>query len=283
MLAVALSLIAALSWGSADVLGGLAARRRALLAVMVLSQASGLVALVVFTLPFAGSVPSLGELVPAMVAGVVGVLALSLLYLALAIGTMSVVAPIAALGAVVPVLVSLASGDALSVVIALGIVLALGGAAASAASAPEPAAERDGSRRRSIWLAVGAAAGLGAGLVLFDAAADSGALWAVVVARTCAVTVVLAALTVRRAPLGLREPGLGQVALVGVLDAAALALFSLASNEGLLAVVSVLASLYPVVTVILARVVLGERMRGVQIAGVAVAFVGIGLIAAGSG
>lgn len=282
MLAVALSLIAALSWGSADFLGGLAARRRALLAVMVLSQASGLVALVVFTLPFAGSVPSLGELVPAMVAGVVGVIALSLLYLALAIGRMSVVAPIAALGAVVPVLASLASGDALSAVIALGIVLALGGAAASAASAPEPAAERDGRRRRSIWLAVGAAAGLGAGLVLFDAAADSGALWAVLVARTCAVTVVLAALTVRPVPLGLRDPGLGQVALVGVLDAAALALFSLASNEGLLAVVSVLASLYPVVTVILARVVLGERMRGVQIAGVAVAFLGIGLIAAGS-
>ena len=282
MLAVALSLIASLAWGSADFLGGLATRRRALVAVMLLSQASGLVALLVFALPLAGSVPSLADLVPAFAAGVVGVLALSLLYLALAIGTMSVVAPIAALGAVVPVLVSLAGGDALSAGIAVGIVLALGGAAAAASAAPEPGTERDARRARSIWLAIGAAVGLGAGLVLFDAAADSGALWAVLVARGCAVVVMLGALAARPVPLGLREPGLGQVALVGVLDAAALTLFTLASNEGLLAVVSVLSSLYPVVTVVLARAVLGERMRAVQVTGIAVAFVGIALIASGS-
>jgi drug/metabolite transporter (DMT)-like permease len=282
LLAVGLSLIASLSWGTADFLGGLAARRRALLAVMVLSQASGLVALLVFALPLAGELPSLADLVPAIAAGVVGVVALSLLYLALATGTMSVVAPIAALGAVVPVLVSLAGGDALSVGIAAGIVLALGGAAASAAAAPEPAAERGGGRARSIWLAIAAAVGLGSGLVLFDAAGDSGALWAVLVARAVAVAVVLAALAVRPAPLGLREPGIGQVALLGVLDAAALTLFTLASNEGVLAVVSVLSSLYPVVTVVLARVVLGERMRRVQVTGIAVAFVGIALIASSS-
>lgn len=282
MLAVALSLIASAAWGSADFLGGLASRRRALLAVMVLSQTSGLVALLVFALPFAGSAPSLADLVPAILAGVVGVLGLSLLYLALATGTMSVVAPIAALGAVVPVLVSLAGGDPLSAGVAAGIVLALGGAAASAAAAPEPDAERDAGRMRSIWLAVAAAVGLGGGLVLFDAAGDTGALWAVLVGRAVAVAVVLAALTVRPAPLGLREPGIGQVVLVGLLDAAALTLFTLASNEGVLAVVSVLSSLYPVVTVILARVVLGERMRRVQVTGIAVAFVGIALIASSS-
>jgi drug/metabolite transporter (DMT)-like permease len=282
VLAVALSLIAAMSWGAADFLGGLAARGRALVAVMLVSQAAGLVVLLAVGLPLAGSPPSFADLVPAIAGGVVAVVGLSLLYLALAIGTMSVVAPIVALSAVVPVAVSLAGGDELSLLVAAGIVLALGGAVGSAAAAGEPTAAAAANRVRSLWFAAGAAIGLGLGLVTLDAAADSSALWTAMTARTCSVGVVVLAFAFRPAPLGLRAPGIERVALVGILDAAALTLFALASNEGLLAVVSVLASLYPVVTVLLARAVLGERMRGVQIAGVAVAFVGIGLIAGGT-
>jgi drug/metabolite transporter (DMT)-like permease len=282
VLAVVLSLVAALSWGTADFLGGLATRGRALRTVMLVSQGAGLAVLVVVALPLAGDRPPIGDVAVAAAGGVAGVVALSLLYLGLAIGTMSVVAPIVALSAVVPVLFSIITGDHLGAVVALGIVLALGGAALSAAAAPEDRPERSAHRVRSLWLAVGAAAGFGVALICLDAAAGSGPLWTVLVARTAAVCAVL--VTVAADPGGFElgdRSGLPQIVVVGILDAASLTLFTLASNEGLLAVVSVLASLYPVVTVLLARMVLHERMRGVQVAGVAVAFAGIALIAGG--
>lgn len=282
MLAVVLSLVAATSWGAADFLGGLATRERGLLAVLAISQVAGLVVLAIVALPLAGDPPSGADLVPAVAAGVVGVVGLGLLYLALAIGTMSIVAPVVAMSAVVPVFVSLAGGDRLSAAVAAGIVLALAGAAGAAAAADEPDAAVRARRARSLWVAAGAAVGVGLGLVLLDDAAEGGALWGALVARTCGVLTIGAAFAVRPAPLGLRDPGIGRVATIGVLDTAAITLFSFASNEGLLAVVAVLSSLYPVVTVILARVVLQERLRAIQVAGVAVAFVGIGLIASGS-
>ena len=201
---------------------------------------------------------------------------------------MSVVAPIVALSAIVPVLVSLATGARPTVAIGAGIVLALAGAGLTAAAADPDAGDEDpaavaraGARARSLWVAVISACGFGVALVALDAAADSDPLWSVVVARTCAVVVVASLLAVRRARVDTARPGLARVGLVGVLDAASMTLYVLASNEGMLAVVSVLASLYPIVTVLLARVVLGERMRAVQVAGVAIAFGGIALIASG--
>ena len=284
MLAVALSLVAALSWGAADFLGGLAARGRALLSVMLLSQVAGLVVLAVVAAPLIGDRPPIEDVAVAAVGGVAGVVALSLLYLGLAIGTMSFVAPIVALSAVVPVLLSVDGGDSLTAILVLGIVLALGGAVLSAAASSEQESTgRVPRRAQSLWAAAGSACGFGIALVcLDDAAGGNDALWVVLVARTAAVLAVGLALLAARQRLDLQRPGLPQVIVVGVLDAASLTLFTLASNEGLLGVVSVLSSLYPVVTVLLARIVLHERMRAVQVVGVALTFLGIAAIVGGT-
>jgi drug/metabolite transporter (DMT)-like permease len=283
VLGVALALLAALSWGAADFLGGLAARGRALVSVMLISQAAGLVVLAVVAAPFVGERPSAADAGVAVIGGIAGVVALSLLYLGLAIGTMSVVAPIVALSAVVPVLVSVAGGDELTAILVAGIVLALGGAGMSAAAETPATEQRATDRTRSLWAAAGAAVGFGVAMTCLDDAADSGsALWVVIVARSAAVLVMALALVASRQKLDVQRPGLPQVVLVGVLDAASLTLFTLASNEGLLAVVSVLASLYPVVTVLLARTVLHERMRAVQVVGVALTFAGIAAVVGGT-
>jgi drug/metabolite transporter (DMT)-like permease len=204
-----------------------------------------------------------------------------MLYLALAIGTMSVVAPIVALSALVPVAVSFVTGTIPSGIVLPGIALALGGAMLVAVT-PDDGTARPEHRSRSLWIAVLSALGFGLALVALDAAAASDPLWTVTIARSCAVAVVMATLAIRPPALELGRPGLWRIVAAGVLDAAAITLFAVASNHGGLAVVSVLASLYPVVTVLLARVILEERLRALQAAGVVLALLGAAVVAAGT-
>jgi drug/metabolite transporter (DMT)-like permease len=273
---VALALLSSLLWGTSDFLGGTAAKRIPSLVVVGVSQAVALVLLVPFVL-VAGDRPE--HVWAAPVAGLLGLIGLGAFYAALAEGTMGVVAPIAAAGAVVPVVAGLATGESPSALQVAGIAVALAGVVL--ASGPELSG---GASPRPLMLAVLSALCFGAVIVLV-AVGSKGASGAVVVTllvmRCTSVGLLAVAWAVTRRRLGLGAADLPLVAAVGLGDVAANATYAIASRSGLLSVVAVLASIFPVVTVLLARQVHDERLRAVQVAGVVGTLGGVALLAAG--
>jgi drug/metabolite transporter (DMT)-like permease len=251
-------------------------RRLPVFAVTVLSQAAGLAALVV-AVAVRGDVGSRSFLL-GLLAGVGGGAGLAAFYKALSLGTMSVVSPIAACSAVVPFGVSLATGERPSGVAVAGAVVALGGAVL--ASAEERRSESP-DRARAVVLAVVAAGALGLFVYFLGLGSRQGdALSTLFGARVGSLSLLVALAVSRRAPVTVPMRSLLPVAVVGLADVGANALFAFASGHGLLALVSVLGSLYPVVTLLLAHVLLHERLTRGQQAGVAVALAGVAAIAA---
>ncbi len=278
MAAIVLALGSSLVWGCADFLGGLCSRRLPLSAVTVLSQGAGFLVLLAW---LGGSGFSLDgrALAFGLLAGVGGGVGLAAFYRALAVGTMSIVSPLAACGALVPFGLALATGDRPSALVLGGAVAALAGAVLASAEehrADEPA------RRRGALLAIAAAAALGLFVYFLGLAGRDGeTLSALVGARTGSLSLLLAGALVLRQPLGVSRKDIPRVALIGLLDTAANGLFVLASARGFLSIVSVLGSLYPVMTVLLAHIVLGERITRLQRLGVAVALGGVAVVAGG--
>ena len=281
MLAVALGLSSAVCWGLADFLGGLQSRSVRVLAVLLVSQAAGLIAIAVALAIVQPDLPAVGDLWPPAAAGLAGALALSAFYRALAIGTMSIVAPISSTGATLPVIVGIATGDRPSAVQVLGIVAAVGGVVLASRELDEDRPATAAPARASVVLALIAALGFGAFFIGMKAGADASVPWALFAARAASVTAVLAAVVALRVPLPTAPRRLRALALVGLLDAGANGLYAAAATEGLLSVVAVLGALYPVSTVLLARAVLGERVRRIQEVGIVAALAGVALIAAG--
>jgi drug/metabolite transporter (DMT)-like permease len=279
MLPLALALASGMAWGTADFLAGLAARRLQLLLVMAVSQ-GGALALLLTVVAVRGEGPRETVAVGyGLAAGALGAVGLAALYRALAIGRMSIVAPTASLSGVVPLVWGLARGDRPSGVQAAGIVLAVVGVVLASRS-PE-----DGSGRRTavgVGLALVAAATLGALVVLLDEIGRTDPLWGVLMVRVTALSLLSVALLVKRPSLRLSVPDAGWLVGLGVLDNGANLLFAFAADAGgLLALTSVLGSLYPVATVLLARLVLHERLERHQVVGVVAALTGVALIAAG--
>jgi drug/metabolite transporter (DMT)-like permease len=263
-------------WGGADFLGGLMSRTRRAHAVVAGSQACGLVAVGLVALVTGAWHGSTAWLVWSVLAGLVGAAGLVCFYTALGCGTMGVVSPIAALGAIVPVLLGLAQGENPSAVVVVGLVLALAGVVT--ASGPELGG---GAGARPVLLAAVSGACFGAALVFIERGAQTNAVMTLTGMRVTSVGLfVLAALVLRTAG-GLRPRDLGPLAVVGVADVGANLLFAIATQHGLLSVTAVLGSLYPVVTVLLARFVLHERLRLVQQVGVVAALTGVVLVSAG--
>jgi drug/metabolite transporter (DMT)-like permease len=273
-----LALCASLTWGVGDFLGGVKARAMSSLMVMAASQPFGLAALGIGVAVRGTGIPG-DEVAWSALSAVLGTIGLFAFYRGLATGAMSVVAPIAAVAAGVPVIWGVAvSGDHVHGLQAIGFVAAVGGSvAASLELRPERAQVAAGVG----WAALAMLA-FGAFYVPMHAASTHDWLWPAFLFRCTSVTIVVSlALARGLRPGGLRAHWPGLVA-VGFLDTGGNALFAAASStHGLLSVVSVLASLYPVVTVLLARLVLGERVQRTQDAGVLVALAGVVLITAG--
>ena len=277
-----LALASALLYGAGDFTGGLAARRAATLPVIVLSQLSGLVLLIIL-LPFLpAAAPSRADLLWGALAGLTGGVGVALLYHGLAIGRMAVVAPTTAVCAVaIPVIASVALGERPAPIAAVGILLGLGAIVlVSQQTTAEPA---PGDRPHDGWLPPGVGIALVSGvaiglffLSLAQTRPEAG-MYPILASRGTSVTLFgLAALAGRRS---LRMPGALALTLVcGAIDMAANALYLIAARTGPLSVVVTLSSLYPASTVLLARVVLGERVRLVQAAGLAVAAAAVVLI-----
>ena len=281
MLAVALGLSSSLFWGLGDFLGGLQSRRVRVLAVLLVSQASGLAAIAIGIAIARPDAPPLADLWPAAAAGLAGAIALSAVYRALAIGTMSIVAPISATGAAVPVIVGIAGGDRPAALQLAGIVAAVVGVVLASRELDEPHPEGHVPERTSIALALVAALGFGTFFVGMDAGADASVPWALLANRIASVSAVLLVVAAARIPLPGSPRRLAPLVLIGLLDAGANGLYAWGTTEGLVSVVAVLGSLYPVATVLLARLVLGERVRRVQEVGIVAALAGVVLIAAG--
>jgi drug/metabolite transporter (DMT)-like permease len=279
MLAVVLGFSASVCWGVADFLGGLRARTLTLATVLLGSQLTGLAAAAA-VVAAGGPAPPLAELAPALVAGACQLVAIAALYQALAIGTMSVISPVSAGGAaVLPVVVGIATGERPSAVQVAGMAAALVGVILATRSPPNGGTAQSS---RALALAAVAALGFGGFYVGIDLAVDDvNSLWVLLAARASAGALLIGALVALRPRIAARRGDLPSLALIGLLDVAANALIALGTDTGLVSVVAVLGSLYPVATVVLARAVLGERLAAIQAAGVAAALAGVVLLAAG--
>lgn len=278
-----LSLLAAGFYGAADFIGGLATRRAAAIPVVLLSQACGLV-LVAIALPlFPAASPRTADLWWGAIAGLAGGVGVALLYRALAIGTMSIVAPTTAVIAVaLPVVTSIALGERPGWVPVMGILL---GIASIVLVSLQPAHPTAGSSvPRSSGLGPALLAGIGVGLFLLALARvrPEAGLWPLFTDRIASVTffAILAAAGRRslRLPLNLMALAVGG----GALDMIANGLYLFAVLIGPFSAVVTLCSLYPASTVLLARGLLGERLSAWQIAGVVTAVVAVVLIVFGS-
>jgi drug/metabolite transporter (DMT)-like permease len=282
VLAAVLALASSISWGTADFLGGLQSRRHALLAVLVVSQTFALAILVAAVLAGAPTEHDTAATLWAASVGGLGILALVAFYRALSIGTMSVVAPISATGVAIPVLFGLVSGERPGTLQIAGIALACAGVMLAAREPPAEDAASRRSGRSAIGLALLAAIGFGSFFAGMDQAEETADVaWVLLCARVVDVALLVLAAALFRPSLPRGGSAFGVIAAVGALDLLANLLFVLAAGRGLLSVVGVLGSLYPAVTVILARVVLHERLTPTQNAGVLVTLAGVVALAAG--
>jgi drug/metabolite transporter (DMT)-like permease len=275
MRSIALALGASLTWGVSDFFGPLKGRTLGALRVLVYVQLGGLtaIALIVAIRGKGPADPAVLFAVPAAISGTLGFYAY---YRGMAVGAMSIVAPIAGISAAIPVVVGIVSGDRPSLWQWLGIAAALGGVFLASR---EPG--RGGRVAAGVGLALLAAIGFGGYFPPMHAAGNADFWWASLIFRMTSTSVILAAVAIRRPSLAVAPIQVPLIALIGVGDMLGNFLFAAASTSGLVSITSVLASLYPIVTVLLARLVLKERVAPSQEAGIALTLAGVALISAG--
>jgi|HubBroStandDraft_6_1064221.scaffolds.fasta_scaffold201417_2 drug/metabolite transporter (DMT)-like permease len=280
MFAISLALGSSVCYGLSNFLGPQLVRRHTLVAVLIVSQLAALAVCVLYLLAARGQALPAGDTWLALLAGAGNAIGLIAFYKAAELGPLSVVAPIGAVGAVIPVVWGLTSGDALRASQIVGLVLALGGAALAARSSPpgEHATVSYRDPRACILWAAGSAIAFGVFLTALPKAAAHGRAWALLDARLALVALMvlwagrgLGAIKLRRASLLLTVPGL--LLVLGTL------LYTTAADHGDLSLVSVLGSMFPVVTVGLGIALLKEQLSRTQAFGVAAALTGIVLIA----
>ena len=273
-----LALGAALSWGVSDFVGGVTSRRLPLLWVLFFTQLVGFAVVIPFALAH-GTPPFDATAVLAAVLGSLsGLVGIAALYRAIALGVGSIAAPISATGAALPVLFGLARGEPTTTLQEIGMACALAGVIAASRTGEEQA-HLGSNARLGIACAVIAAFGFGGFFILLHEASMQDVLWAVSIQRATGSLVMAALLLARRPRLVMHRRDVRAVVLVGCLDQLANVLYAFASTVGLVSLSAVLASLYPMVTVILARVVLDERISRLQKSGVALALTGVALVA----
>jgi drug/metabolite transporter (DMT)-like permease len=313
--AIALGFASAVVWGAADFLGGLKSRQLQLLTVLLVSQAAGLVAVLVWAAARGEGPPA--EVVPWAVSNAIsGTVGLAAFYRALSVGAMGVVAPISASAAVIPVVVGVAGGERPGALQLAGIAVAIVGVAVASYEPPDaplhepgaatepatatrgadprsgpgshpgrgPLPERDSGGARAstgVGLALLAALGFGVFFVGLDEGSNHDLVWTLVLGRSLSTGMLAVAALAVRPSFEMTGRDLNAVLAVGLLDMGANALFAAGSTLGLVSVVAVLGSLYPVTTLLLARFLLGERLHAIQRGGAVTALVGVGLISAG--
>jgi drug/metabolite transporter (DMT)-like permease len=265
-------------WGAGDFFGGISTRQIGVLAVLALSEAVGLVGVALWIVLAGDPFPGVGKLLPAVAGGVAGVIGLAALYRGFAVGAMGIVAPISAASPLVPLAVDAGHGITPDLVQWLGVASVVGGVVVLSR---EPSPLGGQKLAAGVALAIVAALGFGTFIVGLDAGSDESAPWAVVSARGISLVLVLAAAATTSTSVAVPRRVWPAVVGVGVFDTAANVAVAVATTKGAAGIVAVLSALYPVVTVVLARVLLAERLTASRRIGGAITLAGAALVAAG--
>jgi drug/metabolite transporter (DMT)-like permease len=284
-----LAIGSAVLYGAADFTGGLTTRRAGVIPVVLLSQASGLILLALLLPLLPGSSPSRSDLLWGGVAGLTGGIGVALLYRALAIGRMAVVAPTTAVCAVtIPVVISVLLGErpaALAVAgIALGIVSIV--LVSQQRAEGEPGRQDRGARRKlppGVGTALASGVAIGFFFLSLAQTRSEAGMWPLLASRLISVLLFGATAIASRQSLQMPARVAGLAFVCGVVDMLANALYVVAARQGPLSLVVTLSSLYPASTVLLARIILRERLNLWQISGVGCALVAVMLIVSGGG
>jgi drug/metabolite transporter (DMT)-like permease len=284
MLAISMALVSAISWGTGDFLGGIQSRRFAVPIVLLGSSLGGLLFVGIIELGLRDSIPPIGDMWLGAIAGFISIFALAAFYRALEIGTMSIVAPISATGTAIPVIVGIIDGDDITLLAAIGLVVTVTGVMLASREQDEAAAASsvsDADHRTSILLAIVAAIGFGTIFVLIAKASTENIFWPAVALKgtTFIIMSVFMLLAWRRIP----KPWPVKVEwapllLIGCFDVGANTTFALSSNHGQLSITAVVASMFPVTTVLLAYKFLGERLARLQLVGIVLALLGLAML-----
>jgi len=281
VLAIVLAIGSSLAWGVSDFLGGLKSRSLPLLSVLLVSQGAALILLAVIVVSVGQPPPGGSFVLFAALAGMSEAIGVAALYRGLSVGVMSIVAPAAATAPVVPLTAGLILGEVPGLIQTAGIALAVVGITITVCRS-DPEGTPGGAVAPSIAFGLLCALGFGGFYVAMDAASEGEIPWALLVARTTAVSIFAAALVLTRASLTVARQDLVIIAAIGMLIIAADAMYAAASTHGILGVVAALSTLYPVVTIALARVYLRERVGQRQQVGIAICLCGIVAISAGT-
>jgi len=276
MFAVNLALIACLCWGTSQFLAGMKSRVIPVIPLLTLTSMAGSAVYLAIVALRGVPMPRDPNLLYAVLGGAAGVFGLYSLYRGLAVGAVSIVVPVSSLCVVPPVAASLIRGEIPHPVQGLGIVTAIcGGVLISFEKQPF---KSKGSTAGGIVPAVGAALGFGAFFVVMDLAGSADPLWASTISRLSFFLLVLPAVFYTRPNLKVGVVHLPVVFTIGILDATASFAYTAATTKGMLSLVSVISSLYPVVSLILAALFFKERLRKFQYAGVMLILLGVVMI-----
>jgi drug/metabolite transporter (DMT)-like permease len=276
--AIALALGSSLVYGFSDFLGGVKSRAWPLLTVLLISQGSALVVLAFAVVPF-GDPPQGEFLLYAALAGITEAVGVAALYRGLSVGMISIVAPVAATAPVFPIVAGILIGEFPSPIRAAGLGLAVAGIVLTACRQLE-ADLAPGVIASSIIFGLLSAVGFGSFYVALDAASEGSVAWSLLMARFTAVILFIGAFAARPVQLRMKPAELAAIAAIGVLIIVADSMYAVASTEGLLSVVAVLSSLYPVVTIALAHFLLGEHIDRRRRIGIAMVLCAVALISA---
>ncbi|MBW2178005.1 MAG: DMT family transporter [Deltaproteobacteria bacterium] len=279
MLAVNLALMACLCWGTSQFLAGMKIRVIPAMTLMVLTSMTQLAVFLICAGVRGVPIPRDPNLLFAVLGGAAGVGGLYCLYRGLAVGAVSIVVPVSALCVLLPVTAGLIRGEVPHLFQGLGIVIAIcGGVLISLEKNPF---KQRRHLARGIVPAIGAALGFGTFFVVMDPAGAVDPLWAATISRVSFLLIILPAVFYKRPVLKVGATHLPVIFVIGILDAAAAFAYTTATTKGMLSLVSVISSLYPVVTVVLAALIFKERLRGLQNAGVGLIVLGVAMISAG--
>ena len=283
-MAIALALAAAITYGAADFVGGLVTRKTGVLSAVFVAQLAGFVFMALALPVLLADAMTADARTWGTLAGVVGAFGVAFLYRGLARGKMSVVAPITGvIAASIPVVFGLLTGDRPQTIAMLGIVVALL-AVVLVSSSSEGAAEVEGVSEKAplgVTEALLAGTGFGAFFILLDEAGTAAGLWPILWVKVGAMVAVLAFALVTRRSVAPSKGAVKGLVAAGFLDMAANLLYLLATRRGLLSLVVVITSMYPAMTVLMARIVLSERLTRTQLGGLSLAALGVVLIALG--
>ncbi len=276
MVPITLSIVACFGWGIADFIGGFKSRDLPTLSILFVSTITGIILLAGLIILLGVPLPRDPALFYAIPAGFIGLFSMFLLYRGLAVGSMSILAPISATGVTLPVIWGILWGDDLSGLQLIGIVAAILGSLLAAMEK-----EKNHSNKRltkGIGYAVSAAVFIGFYFIFMDMAAAHNPVWASIIMRSSTLLFLIPILYLARLPMGVGKTNLPLIMLMGSVDTIAAFSFAIATSKGMLSQVAVISCLYPAVTALLSAIVVQERIQKIQSLGVMFAITGIVLI-----